>query len=652
MSKAVQEQVDKLFEAVKDLYSLEEIKPHCAAFNEFINLKTTYTKDSLGTVLSRVGFYKKFKSLSLEQGKNADSVQKFDKEGNPKGHELKHYALLICGLDNEDWKGRNTTTRVNDRLSGDGQEVNPETYLEVTGKLLESNNPHELAVGLIAATGRRPHEILARAKFSPIKNQEYWVMFEGQGKKRGEKPIFKIATLYPANYIIKKLNQLRELTKDFIREIETEFKDDIATQNRKIEDRRGNSLRRVVQEYFGGKETETPILNFRDDEVQNDCKALRAAYLCLATDRDCKGSLGSKMLHAAKLAGHFTNETPTDKDLNHLVTTLGYADYFTTKPVTFPIIKDENMSKTSNIKIHEADLEVIRNCQKKWELPNQQSVVKKLIELAFADKQNNNNEPLEVNSRITELEEINKANEELLKRQNLDTEELIKALNQANVLAIKERDSKIEELTAMNKVNNELIKERELKIEKLESMEITKPTTTTDNADLEALEARFEARFQQLEELIKNQISQQLPVTSQELPVTRHSTVTSYQSAARDKNQEELESMSKEDLWKSKKTGVAEEKIRRCFLALRNYNSEVAPGDNDRVAITNTVLRELSGVNGMVIKDWMEKHKDEILEHNNTHEMGNQKDPNDLYTVFNRGREIDRYLQMVRDNII
>lgn len=634
MSKAVQEQVDKLFEAVKDLYSLEEIKPHCEAFNEFINLKTTYTKDSLGTVLSRVGFYKKFKSLSLEQGKNADSVQKFDKEGNPKGHELKHYALLICGLDNEDWKGRNTTTRVNDRLSGDGQEVNPETYLEVTGKLLESNNPHELAVGLIAATGRRPHEILARAKFSPIKNQEYWVMFEGQGKKRGEKPIFKIATLYPANYIIEKLNQLRELTKDFIKEIESEFKDDIATQNRKIEDRRGNSLRRVVQEYFGGKETETPILNFRDDEVQNDCKALRAAYLCLATDRDCKGSLGSKMLHAAKLAGHFTNETPTDKDLNHLVTTLGYADYFTTKPVIFPIIKDENMSKTSNIKIHEVDLEVIRNCQKKWELPNQQSVVKKLIELAFADKQNNNNELLEANTKIADLTTINKVNNEVIRNQELEIKNLQELVNQ--------------QLETINK-QQETVNSQKLQIEELETMIDTQHTQTTDNtssSDFEALEARFEARFQQLEELIKNQISQQSPVTSQELPVI------SYQSAARDKNQEELESMAKEDLWKSKKTGVTEEKIRRCFLALRNYNSEVAPGDNDRVAITNTVLRELSGVNGMVIKDWMEKHKDEILEHNNTHEMGNQKDPNDLYTVFNRGREIDRYLQMVRDNII
>ncbi|MFM7369569.1 MAG: protelomerase family protein, partial [Sphaerospermopsis kisseleviana] len=107
----------------------------------------------------------------------------------------------------------------------------------------------------------------------------------GQGKKRGEKPIFTIATLFPADYIIKKLNQLRELSRDFLKQIEIEFKD-VATQNRKIEDRRGNCLRRVVREYFGSRESETPVLNFRDGEDQNDCKALRAAYLCLAVERD------------------------------------------------------------------------------------------------------------------------------------------------------------------------------------------------------------------------------------------------------------------------------------------------------------------------------------------------------------------------------
>jgi hypothetical protein len=208
MSKALQEQIDQLFEATKDLMSLEEIKPHCDQFNEWVNTHTSYLITSFGTELSKCGFYKKFKSIKLEQGKNAEAIAKHDENGNVKGQELKHYAVLMCGLDRDDWAKRNTTTRVIDRIGND-QEIDPDTYLEVTGQLLESSDPHELAVGLIAATGRRPHEILARAKFTPIEGEAYQVRFEGQGKKRGDKPVFPIATLYPAEYVIKCLTKLR-----------------------------------------------------------------------------------------------------------------------------------------------------------------------------------------------------------------------------------------------------------------------------------------------------------------------------------------------------------------------------------------------------------------------------------------------------------
>ena len=208
MSIALREKINELFEATKDLMSFEEIKPYCERFNEWVNTYTTYNVDTLGTYLSRYGFYKKFKSLTLEQGLNADSIPKHDGNGNVVGHELKHYCLLLCGLDQDQWRERNETTRVIDRLGND-QEVDPDKYLEMTGQLLESEDSHELAVGLIAATGRRPHEILARAKFTAIANEGYQVMFSGQGKKRGSEPAFIIATLYPADYIIKKLGQLR-----------------------------------------------------------------------------------------------------------------------------------------------------------------------------------------------------------------------------------------------------------------------------------------------------------------------------------------------------------------------------------------------------------------------------------------------------------
>ncbi len=93
MSKALQEQINQLFEASKDLLSFEEIKPHCDRFNQWVSANTKYSTDSLGTVLSKYGFYKLFKSLKLEQGKNAETIPIRDKDGNPKGYQLRHYAV-------------------------------------------------------------------------------------------------------------------------------------------------------------------------------------------------------------------------------------------------------------------------------------------------------------------------------------------------------------------------------------------------------------------------------------------------------------------------------------------------------------------------------------------------------------------------------
>lgn len=74
---------------------------------------------------------------------------------------------MLCGLDKSQWSARNQSTRAIDRLEN-STEVDPDTYLEVTGKLLNSEDPHELAVGLVAATGIRPHEVLARAKLRSL----------------------------------------------------------------------------------------------------------------------------------------------------------------------------------------------------------------------------------------------------------------------------------------------------------------------------------------------------------------------------------------------------------------------------------------------------------------------------------------------------
>ena len=602
MSKALQEQIDQLFEATKDLKSLEEIEPYCNQFNEWINTHTNYSTKSLGTVLSRCGFYKKFKTIKLEQGKNASAIAVHDKNGNLKGHELRHYVVLLCGLEQTDWKERNTTTRVIGRLGND-QEIDPDTYLEVTGQLLESTDPHELAVGIIAATGRRPHEIIARAKFSPVEGEAYQVQFEGQGKKRGDKPVFPIATLYPAEYIIKCLHRLRReaSTKALLKEVANEFPSDLAAQNQALDSRRNGSLNRVVRSYFGDKGQSTPVLAFRHSEEQDNCKALRAAYGALVTERDCDRSVGSKMLHYARVLGHFVNENPTDRELQGVVTSLGYSDYFTTKPVSFPTAPHKD--KTTSIRVNETDLEALRKLQDFWKLPNQQSVVSKLIERQA--------QTVELGKQLQEFQAKNNQ----LSKQNQELQERLTQLEQ--------------EKAQMSQVQPQL------------------PEQATSN--MEALESK-------IERLIEEKLSKALSNLAIAQP-TSQATQSSPQIQPTTKKQElvDWEGKSNAELWTSKIKGASEEKIRRSFNAIALYNDTVATGDNDRLAITNQALRELSGVNGLLVGEWVKAHADEVISHNSKYGMQNAKDPSKTETYYNKrhgSEKITKILGLVNERFL
>jgi hypothetical protein len=582
MSKALQEQIDQLFEATKDLKSLEEIKPHCDRFNEWVSTHTSYSTKSLGTVLSRSGFYKKFKSLKLEQGKNAEAIAKHDENGNVKGQELKHYAVLMCGLDRDDWKQRNETMRVIGRLGND-QELDPDTYLEVTGQLLESTDPHELAVGLVAATGRRPHEILARAKFAPVEGQAYQVQFEGQGKKRGDKPLFPIATLYPADYIIKCLSRLRReaSTKALLKEVANEHPSDLAAQNREIDSRRNGSLNRVVRAYFGDKGDAVPILAFRHGEEQDNCKALRAAYGALATARDCDRSVGSKMLHYARLLGHFVKENPTDKELQNVATSLGYADYFTSKPVPFPTAPQKE--KVMQVRVTDEDYEIIKRLQKDWEAPNQQSVVSRLIESQ---------------EKLAEL-----------------AKQLLEAKTQIN----------------------------QLKEEREKMSQVQPQQLTVTQSELEAM----------IERMVTEKVQQALS----NLPVTQPASQSKPAAQTPAKPQEVIDwsGMSNADLWLTKVRGASEEKIRRSYEAICLYNDTLATGDNDRLALTNQGLRELSGVNGQLVGEWIKSHADEVISHNSKHGMQNAKDPSKTETYYNKrhgSEKITKILNLINEQFL
>jgi hypothetical protein len=113
--------------------------------------------------------------------------------------------------------------------------------------------------------------------------------------------------------------------------------------------------------------------------------------------------------------------------------------------------------------------------------------------------------------------------------------------------------------------------------------------------------------------------------------------------------------MSNADLWTTKVKGAAEEKVRRSYEAICLYNDTIATGDDDRLAITNQALRELSGVNGLLVGDWIKAHADEVISHNSKYGMQNAKDPSKTETYYNKrhgAEKITKILELINGQFL
>lgn len=80
--------------------------------------------------------------------------------------------------------------------------------------------------------------------------------------------------------------------------------------------------------------------------------------------------------------------------------------------------------------------------------------------------------------------------------------------------------------------------------------------------------------------------------------------------------------MPDEELRKNK-TGLAvEEKLKRSFSAITNYNDYIAADVKSMWVVNNEALRQLSGCSEILVKEWIVRHQAAIDDHNNKHELG------------------------------
>ncbi|GAB4361504.1 MAG: hypothetical protein Fur0042_31030 [Cyanophyceae cyanobacterium] len=289
-------------------------------------LRQTYPNiDTLGTKLSSAGYYKNLRTLLLSAGKNAELVDRHDATGQIIGTKLQHRALRWIGLTPEEWDRRNGTARILERLTPQHHKypIDPLQYLTVADQLLDATRWSEIAAALVAATGRRPVEVIARGQFKVGPGDR--LQFIGQAKKRGQTPQLTIAPLLPAERVVAAVARLRATPA--VAKVLAECGDD----NGAVDRRCNASINRAVRNHF----SEVLAPRQMGPRSRVNCQGLRAAYAVLVVQRDCpEASPAEAMLYAARQLGHFVEEdTPNDRDLLHLLTTLGYTDYQVAGPV-------------------------------------------------------------------------------------------------------------------------------------------------------------------------------------------------------------------------------------------------------------------------------------------------------------------------------
>lgn len=294
----------------------------------------------------------------------------------------RHLYFKYTGIDSADYAKVNAvrTDKKIDRLKNQ-TELPVVKYFATTLDLLKSANAWELATGLIAASGRRPTEILVSGNFTkPLEVSEefkigYTVKFSGQAKKKGkEVEDYLIPVLVPTDYFLHCFKRFKKMPeaidiKNYVAKLEQQGKT-LEEIRRDIEDKKGKTLRRVCSRNFDYFGEETDVTN----------SVLRGAYALLVCERD-KPKKINHVFYLSNILGHF-NES--EKNLTNLLTTLNYDRFYLEGTVPYPEVQFQTTAtsgvKVMSLRAYESEVNELNQLRTELGKANQPDVIKEVLD--------------------------------------------------------------------------------------------------------------------------------------------------------------------------------------------------------------------------------------------------------------------------------
>jgi hypothetical protein len=334
----------EFFERVSKIVDESELKTECEELIRRLGTENITPKSKANKLQPYSRLFKTLTPSESNLPQNLFFAYRF-KESNPID---RHKFFLFTGLSEIDWTEADAQTKARkssksksndelaDALNEESKVFSVTRYVKTLTKLLNSNDAWEIAVGLIASSGRRPFEIVINGNFESVQTApkyitypEYAVKVDGLAKKRGKNPTTIVPLFIPTNEFLQALNKFRNNSE--VRKFKDIF-DNLVAQDihpsdawKALEDKIGYKLRGVTDSYFS-------FLPKIDDGQNRKNILLRACTLKLLTLRDTpKANTKARLQYAGLVAGHITPIFKEDGGVSYdgktSASTLNYDDY-------------------------------------------------------------------------------------------------------------------------------------------------------------------------------------------------------------------------------------------------------------------------------------------------------------------------------------
>lgn len=344
-----------------------------------------------------------------------------------------HYALLFMNYSSDTHKERQKPTE--DKKTEQRRNLAPincfDKYIETIERLLDSSDYRELAVGLIAASGRRISEILSTASFT--QTGQFEADFEGQLKAKKQTGKYPAYTLVESYKVVDGLLKLRRMA---------EIKEMKNWNLAEIDSGKNNTINRFVKANFGD------LIDPPHGESELSSKNLRAAYAAIAIYLFCPSN-HSESLFIKERLGHTSDSTASNYEDYQVVDANGRALVrgAWVKRTKEDVIKPKQIMINTRVRVTVAAKEVMDD-QEFLPYPDQLSRIEELIRLAQIGKQYEEGKLVKEVVKVVEkpVEVIKEVAKEVKPVEEVELVEEVKSVEEVKPVAVRFEEMSNEEL--------------------------------------------------------------------------------------------------------------------------------------------------------------------------------------------------------------